>query len=323
MTSAAQGNVLLLDLRDRPAWEAATQDALPGLTWGHAQGLAQSGLRPELAVVQADGARMTFAFHRRHWQGAEDIATLPGLSALQVTPISAAPFQAWSDFARRQGWVSGYLQLSPGTEALALQPPDRIRSHNALYVFDLQAWRIESSVGVNMRRSMKAGERQGVRFLSDPARIAPVFADLHAATRARSDDPPAFSRPVLDSWFEAEGVLAFAALHQGRIVAAQLGRRQGLWADLHLAGAEDSGRPFQAWLIWAALEHLRGLGVRWVNIGGYGRPGDGLHQMKARLGAAELPLRAALQIYDPKRFAQLCQARGADPDGAFFPPYRA
>jgi hypothetical protein len=315
--------ITLIQLDDRPTWEAATLGALPAQTWGHAAGLAVEGMVPQLAVVRAGGAEMILPFHEREFRGAVDIATLPGLSGLLIRPDSAAPLAAWSTYARSRGWVAGYLQLSPLNDLLTVPPPDRLRSHNALYVFDLSRWDIATSVGTNMRRTLKTGERLGVRLVTDLERLARTFPALHAETRARSGEAPAFTTATLRRWFDAAGALAFGAELDGQIVAAQLGRQSGGWADLHLAGAVEAGRPLQAWLIWQALEHLRAQGVAHVNIGGYGQAGDGLHQMKARLGATEHPLRAVLQVYDPVTLARLCAERGVDPEADYFPPYRA
>lgn len=313
----------LIPFSDRAAWQAATATALPGQSWGHAAGLAAGGMEPELAVVLAGGGRMILPFHRRRFQDATDIATLPGLSGAWISPQSPAPLAAWARFAKDQGWVSGYIQLSALNDDLPVPPPDGVTASNALYVFDLQSWNIDTSVGYKMRRNLKAGERIGARLISDPAALAPLFYDLHADHLARMGGAPDFDRKAVDQWFAEPGIIAFGAEVAGQVVNIQMGRRQGDWADLHLAGATEAGRELQAWLIWQALEQLRSDGVRFFNIGGYGRAGDGLHWMKARFGAVEHPLRSVRQIYDPARFAQLCHSTGADLQAAYFPPYRA
>jgi hypothetical protein len=317
--------IRLLTVADRAAWEAATADGLPAQSWGHAAGLAAGGWAPELAVVTAGAGRLLLPFHRRTWRGAVDIATLPGLSGAWLEGEPLAPLRAWDAFARAQGWVASYLQLAPVEDGLpAVVPADvgRLEVHNALFVIDLGAWDIARSVGVNMRRSIRLGERLGAEFVTDPARIAPVFAALHGQTLARSGTPELFDAAVLAGWFATPGVLAFGAAIGGEIVAAQLGRAAGGWADLHLAGAAEAGRPLQAWLIAQAAEACREMGLGHANIGGYGQVGDGLHQMKARLGAREMPLRSLRQVHDVGRFAALCAAAGVDPADTYFPPWR-
>jgi hypothetical protein len=320
-----------LTVADRAAWEAVTAEALPAQSWGHAAGLAAGGWDPELAVVTAgrgaEAGRLILPFHRRKSGRAVDVATLPGLSGALLQGAPLAPLRAWADFAAAQGWVAGYMQLAPVAEGLPREGLlseglGRIAEHNALFVFDLASWDIDDSIGANMRRSIRLGGRLGARLVTDPARIGPVFAALYARTLARGTTPAAFGGAVLAGWFAQAGTLAFAAEVGGEIVAAQLGRASGGWADLHLAGATDAGRPCQAWLIARAIEACRSMGLRQANIGGYGVAGDGLHRMKARLGAREVPLRSLRQVYDPARFAALCAAAGADPEDAYFPPWR-
>jgi Acetyltransferase (GNAT) domain len=324
MPKMRDATITLIDHADRAAWHAATAaHGLPGQSWGHAAGLAADGYVPELAVVQTPDATLTLPFHRRSFGGQTDIATLPGLSAATVHPTSDAPFLAWSDFARHQGWVSGYLQLSATTLAPRLPPPDQVMEHNALFLFDLATWSIEASVSANMRRSMRSGDRSGAVLVSDPARVAPAFSALHTLTRQRSGDGPAFGPKALETWFADPQSVAFGVEVEGKIVAAHLGRVAGGWADLHLAGANDAGRPLQAWLIWQALEHLRSRGISHVNIGGYGQYGDGLHMMKRRLGATERPLQSLRQIYRSDVYARLCAEAGTGAATNYFPAYRA
>ncbi len=316
--------VRVLTLADRAAWEAAAAEGLPAQSWGHAAGLAAGGWRPELAVVTVGGGRMLIPFHRRRWGGAVDIATLPGLSGVRITGEPLTLLRAWTDHARAEGWVAGYLQLGP---ELALPEtlegvPGRVVAHNALFVLDLERWDIGRSVGVNMRRTIRLGDRAGAGFVTDPARIAAVFPALHRQTLGRSGSAEMFGDAVIDRWCAEPGVLAFGAEIGGEIVAAQIGRAAGGWADLHLAGATEAGRPLQAWLIARAAAECRARGLSHANIGGYGVAGDGLHRMKARLGARELPLQSLRQVYDTDRFAALCVAAGADPADGYFPPYR-
>ncbi len=175
-----------------------------------------------------------------------------------------------------------------------------------------------------MRRTLKAGDRAGARLVEDREasrrRFPLASSTVHGA---RGDGSRLRRRRTLDRWFADPEAVAFGAEIEGRIEAAHLGRSRGGWAELHLAGASDAGRALQAWLIRRAVEALRERGVRFVDIGGYGTLGDGLHLMKRRLGAREYPMRSVRQIYDGGAFAALCAEVGADPNETYFPPYRA
>ncbi|MBD3765384.1 MAG: GNAT family N-acetyltransferase [Rhodobacterales bacterium] len=315
--------VTILTLDDADAWTAAVAPGgMPGHGWAYARGLAETGIAPQLAVVRAGGARMVLPFFERGGPGARDIATLPGLSGLRITPDSAAPLALWRDHACAQGWVCGYLQLSARNAGLADSPGDRIVAHNVLYEFDLDHWDIDSALRKNARRRLKAGERAGARLVDDPDRLRPAFLRLYPETMARLGARSVFPPAVLTRWFQDPDLLFYGAEVAGQVQLLVLGRRLGPEAELHLTASTPEGRGLQAWL-WAQLaEACRARGIRHLNIGGHLRPGDGIDFMKSQFGLAVHPLRSVRQVYDPARFAALCAAAGADPDDAYFPPWR-
>ena len=316
-------NITVIGLRDRADWEKATREVgLPSQTWAYAWGLAAEGHSPKLAVVRAGGAEMLLPFLERPFRDRIDVATLPGLSGALLSHDNPAPLAIWTAFARTRGWVSGYIQLALANEELTVTPPDIIRAHNSHFVFDMVNWDIRTSVGANMRRTLTAGDRLGAQLVIDRDRLAAAFPRLYRQAMVRAGDH-GFGTEALARWFADPDAVAFGAEVSGRIEAAHLGRIRGNAAELHLAGSSDQGRSLQAWLIRRAAETLGASGVRYIDIGGYGRKGDGLHVMKQRLGIAERPMRSLHQIYDPEAFAQLCGQTGADPVSAYFPPYRA
>ncbi len=322
------GAITILTIRDRAAWDAAAAGALPGQQWSHAAGLAADGWDPRLAVVEAGGGRMILPFHVRTFGADADIATLPGLSGALITGAPLAPLREWDAFARAEGFVAGYLQLSALNEdlpdaAIAAAGLGEVRAHNALFIFDLATWDAATSPGPKMRnRAIREGTRAGAVLVTDRGRIADLFEDLHRTTLARTGTRQDFGAAAIAEWLASPEALAFGVEVGGTIMAVQIGRRAGDWGDLHLAGAREEGRHFQPWLFAAELTECRAMGLRWVNIGGYGTAGDGLHQMKARLGAREAPLRSLRMVHDRARFDALCATTGADPGDAYFPPWR-
>lgn len=320
----SDGVITLYGLGDRSGWDAATAgpQTFPSQTWAYARALAAAGLAPQLAVVEADGARLVLPFHERSFRGFTDIATLPGLSGASLHPASPAPLALWRDYAAGRGWVCGYLQLSVSTGAFAVMAPDRVLSHNALFVFDLATWTAERSPGHNMRKTLRRCEREGAVFCTDRDRLAEVFPALHTASMARLGDAPIFPTETLAVWAEDPDVQFIGGAIDGQIEVAGLCRMRNGIAEGHLAGSTEAGRGLHAWLFARSAAWFAQQGVRSYNIGGYGRPGDGLHMMKARLAATEHPLRAIRQIYRPDLFDTLCRAAGVAADSAYFPPYR-
>lgn len=315
--------ITLIGLEDAAGWEAATAAGLPSQGWHYARGLAAAGLRPQLAVVEAGGARMLLPFHERLWQGSTDIVTLPGLSGALIRPDSAAPLALWHRHAAGRGWVCGYLQLAHVHAGLAVPPPDAIRAHNALFVFDLARWRLDSSVGHNLRKMLRRADRTGVRLSTDQPRLRAAFPALHARSMQRAGAAVEFGAEVLAAWFDDPGLRLFGAETAAGIEAVLLCRVRGAEAEAHLPGATDRGRDLHNWLVWRTVERFAAEGLSHCNIGGYGRAGDGMHETKRRFGAEERPLRALRQIYRPDLYQALCHAAGADPAALYFPPYRA
>lgn len=316
--------ITLIGLDNRPGWETATARlGLPSHSWAYAEALRHQGLAPQLAHIRAAGAELLMGFCERTWQGSTDIVTLPGLSGARITGDANAPLALWRRHAQEQGWVCGYIQLAAGSPAPTLSPPDSLRADNALFIFDLARWDPAVSISRNTRKTLRAGDRAGAVLTCDTARLGAAFGDLHAQAMQRAGGAPLFAPDTLARWFAADAAVAFGAEIDGRIEAAHLGWIKGERAELHLAGSSPAGRSLQGWLIVQACAALRRRGVRFVNIGGYGRPDDGLHRMKLRFNIEAYPLRALCQIYRPGVFTELCRAAGADPGAAYFPPYRA
>lgn len=317
------GKVTLIGLQDRGRWEEATAWGLPGQSWDFAAGLSRMGLEPQLAQVTDGQGEMLLPFVRRSFRGHTDIATLPGLSGALLRPGGVGPLRVWADFARAQGWVAGYLQLAAANAGIGSVPPDRVLRANAMFLFDLDTWDIERSIGHNMRKSLRRAGRDGAVLVTDQARLSRAFPDLHAGALSRIGGTPAFPPEVLSAWSERPLIRFFGAEVGGVLQIAVMCLRKGKRAEGLLTGATPEGRGLHAWMFWQAAECLAAEGVEEFNIGGYGTAGDGLHLMKARLGAREVPMASVRQIYDPAVFAALCAETGADPEADYFPPYRA
>ena len=78
-------------------------------------------------------------------------------------------------------------------------------------------------------------------------------------------------------------------------------------------------------LLWKAIHLLKDRGVKWFNLGGGIRPGDGVAQFKERFGGQVFPLQSLKQIYNNELYADLCKQTHKDPEDlkGYFPPYHA
>lgn len=318
-------SVTVLTLADRAPWDAAHAEAgLPSQSWAYARGLAETGIDPRLAVVEAGGARLLLPFFERPIPGHDrtDIATLPGLSGAGVTPDSLAPFAAWSDYARDRGWVSGYIQLAVANHGLQALDPAHIRAHNVMFRFDLERWAFDTSVRKKRRWTIRAGDRMGAVLVTGTARLGQTFLDLHYPAMTRLGAASVFPPGCFAHWFQDPAVQLLGAEIDGRIEAVQLVRTHGIQAEIPLVATSEPGRELTNWLFWQATEHLRPQGVRYLNIGGYKTENDGIHRSKRRFNADEFPLLSLRQVYDQGAFDALCAAAGDRLAPGRFPPYR-
>jgi hypothetical protein len=97
----------------------------------------------------------------------------------------------------------------------------------------------------------------------------------------------------------------------------------GHFAEYLFNASTETGREFDAWVLWHAARCLAELGVSTVNIGGGIRPGDGVAEYKARFHGLRRPLRSLRQVYDRAEYERLCAEAGAADGGSWFPAYRA
>jgi len=319
--------ITVLSIEDQEAWIAEhRRDGLPSQSWGYAWGLAASGIEPKLAVVRSRGARMLMPFFEREWNQTTDIATLLGLSGASIVPPSDAPLLLWHDFARRQGWVAGYIQLSIFLETLVEAPVGDVVSGNSVFLLDLQSGDGPlSQISRTIRRKLRHAADSGAVLVEDQHALAKRLVELYPLTMRRVGAAPIYtvSPETLIRWAHDNGSLTLGAKIDGSIEAVYVFRFAGPHAESHILGATDKGRDLIAWLIERGAARLKQNGVRWLNLGGGVRPGDGVYRFKARFNGVLKPLRAIRQVYDSAKYQALCDAAGVSSPQPYFPAYRA
>lgn len=330
-TAAGQGTqltdeVTIISLDERERWDAAhASGGLPGQSWSYADAYRATGIAPRLAVVEAGGSRMLLPHFERDWRGATDVATLIGLSGATISPASPAPLSAWRDYATARGWVAGYLQLAPETPDLCSAPEDDLVASNEVFLLDVGEGDPLAAASEIVRRKVRRADREGTQCVEDRGRLADAMVRLYPQAMQRLRMPPRYHFPeaALRAWTMDPASVALGAEVAGRIEAVSLFPFAGAQAEYHLNACSDDGRHLSAWLIARALERLSRRGVRCLNLGGGIRPGDGLHDFKARFHGRAVGLRALRQVYDRPRYDALCREAGVDPGERWFPAYRA
>lgn len=316
----------VLTLENRELWEGETAGtAYPSLAWSYAWGLSASGIAPRLGVAVAGGARLLVPFVEIRGDGFTDIATYQCMSGASLSAPSPRPLQLWHEFARAQGWVTGYLQMSPYSDFHIEVPSARVVPRNEAFLVDTQADAFLDRVSRTIRSKIQGAERDGAQAVVGGDDAIEALKRLYPAsmTRMQARSSYHFSQETLERWARDDTSLVIAARIGPDIQAACLIHCRGELAESPVYASAEAHRHLQAWLIWQALPLLAQRGVRAFNIGGADPNRPGLYAFKERFHAEKRATAAVCQIYDPQRFASLCERAGRPADNAFFPPYRA
>jgi hypothetical protein len=192
-----------------------------------------------------------------------------------------------------------------------------------MFVFDLQEWDIYRSVSRKFRKQhIYEGRRRGAVLVDDRVRLAQRLRSLYPEHLHRTGLAQVFSDETIQRWIGDRSGFALGAQLGETIEAIHLGRIDGTYAEWQVAAVSDQGRSLGAWIVWNAIERLGKVGVRYFNIGGGIRANDGLHDYKSRFGAIEKPWVSVHQIYDARRYEELCERSGRRAEGDWFPAYR-
>jgi hypothetical protein len=317
-------DVVIISLDEKDRWDAEyNEGGLPSQSWNYAWGLSASGFKPQLAVVKSKEARMLLPFFERSYMGTTDVATVPGLSGALIVPSASAPLAVWAEFAASRGWVAGYIQLAAGLALDSTPRGSHLASHNSMFVFDLQEWDIYQSVSRKFRKQhIYEGRRRSAILVEDRARLAERLRSLYPEYLRRIGVTQGFADESIQRWIADPCAYALGAQVGETIEAIHLGRINRPYAEWHIAATSEHGRSLGAWIVWNAMDRLKKMEVRYFNIGGGIRANDGLHDYKSRFGAIEMSLVSVRQIYDPRRYDELCAQSGIRAGSGWFPAYR-
>jgi hypothetical protein len=317
--------IQVVPLSDREQWSRLlNEDGRPCQSWHYCWSLSASGIDAKLAVVRSGDARLQMPFFVREWQGSADVCTVIGLSGASMTAPSARPLRLWSEFAKAQGWVAGYIQIEAGS-ALPADMTDEVGTSNWVFLLDLRRDNPLADASYTIRSKLQKASKIGAVLADDRQSLTAALLDLYPATmrRVRAGGHYGFSTETLRRWAGDPGSLLLGAELEGRVEAVVLFPVAGCRAELHILANTERGRDLTAWLWRNAIERLRQRGVVTLNLGGGIQPGDGLYRFKEWCGAVPVPLQAVRQIYDRQRYDELCMIAGVSNRTDYFPAYRS
>jgi len=325
--TASEVTGVLVPLSGRDEWERALEGIPHGFThtWEHCHAMSlTTGMDTFLWRFDEAGDRLVCALMVRPFDEFHDIATPPGVSGFAGGGDPERLRAGWESFTRQAGYVTGYIGLNP---FFCPEPwPTGAEAYNCLFALDLRlpAERLLRQMDQNRRRELRKYDELSPRMTTDHERLTRHLRETYAEFAERALPASLRWTPAsLEAYCAARQVLLIGLDGPDGIEAVHMYGYTPDAADLLLLAAGVHGKPYTAVLIWHAVERLRDLGVRLLNLGGGAHPDDPISRSKQRFGADRYQLTALREVYDPATYALLCRRTGVDPDApGYFPAYR-
>lgn len=321
----------LIPLSDRGAWTAALRD-MPhafGHTWESCHAFSLSSGYPTFLYRYAVGScRVVAPVAERRFGDSTDVVSPYGCAGFSSVGCDGAFAEAWRAFAAARGWVCGYFLQHP-----MIAPPPVPRgsprpAERTSYVLDLTLDDAEllRRMAKKRRHQVRRSEETAARLTSDRELLLEFILAERAAFFDQREAASIyfFSDATWSALARAPNTELIGKVRDGRVVAMSLLARQGERAEYLFNISRPEGRNESAHLVWEAARRMRAAGATSLHLGGGVREGDGVASFKERFGPDRRPLLGLRQIYDFRRYQELCRAAGVAPDAdGYFPPYRA
>jgi hypothetical protein len=288
-----------------------------------------TGFATYLYCFEAKNARIVCPIAERTFENHTDVVTPYGFSGFIGNGNRYDFSRYWSDFAKRNGYVCGYIGLNPIFENSTYFGAEEIYEYNEIFVIDLTK-SIDSifvNLNSNRRRELRKARKDALsQLIFDRDVLIDFFLANYHDFFARKDASQVyqFSNETLSFLLNLENTLIVGAEKSGRVEAVTVFAYTPYAADFLFNISLSEGRQHSVPLIWSALDHLKSLQVPLLNLGGGVRKNDSLAHFKRQFGGRRLPLRCIKQVYNSETYEMLCRRVDADPTdmGGYFPAYQ-
>ena len=244
-------------------------------------------------------------------------------------PVPAAWPDAWGRL-REAGHLSVVLVTDPlsSADGQALQahfPVARPFKTHLIHEVSSGSCRWSKHHAYEVRRALRevrVEEIRGEALVEDWLRLYGGLVERHRITGVQR-----FSEEYHRGVLRMDGLRAFAAKRDGRVVAAHLWFVDGARAWSHLGASDAEGYAARAaYAVYDASLRALAEDADVVDIGGAAGLSDdqgGLFRFKAGFANARAEAWLCGAMLDTAACAARCAARGVPLDGGFFPPYRS
>jgi len=308
------------------------RDALTGIrhtfghTWENCQAMyLTTGHRTFLYCYEAGDVRMVCPMTEREYRGHVDILKPFGFSGF-VGNAQCADFpRHWQEFARKQGYVCGYLGFNPLFDFSSHFAAEEVHQYDVVHVLDLTPGldQLVANLHRNRRRYLKNWDDTTSGLIYDRAVLKKFFLEnyLDFVRSRNASSVYFFTRESLEFLLDLDNLLLVGAGSDGRVEAVTVFVYTDDAVDALFNVSLPEGQGYSTLLIWHGVRHFRSLGIPLLNLGG---GGEGCYEFKRRFGCSQLPLKCLKQVYQQGTYEQLCRDGNLDPaeKSGYFPLYR-
>ena len=323
--------VRLIEKEDEAEWNAVLSGLPHAIAHTHAFAtcMARSaGSNVFLFVAEHTHGRAACVMSERFFQGQPDIYTPYGFGGFVGIGDLSGLRDAWEEFATSRGYVASYLMQHPilMPAEVGVSWSENISSDRHLYVVDLllsaeeRFQLVSSRKRAELTKWLKRTEPE-----TDQLVLKEAFVDLYPSfsKRRKMAKHYQFSGPLLSE------LASLPAMHlvgvrgrDGEVSCVILMGSHGPCGDYLFMASSIEGEREGTGVIWVGLEELAAQGVSMCNLGGGIREGDGVAEMKRRLGGVAQKIPVIQEVMDPDRYKTLCKTAGhLAEDAQFFPAY--
>lgn len=321
----------LIPLTERQEW-AQTLDGIPhsfAHTWENCHAMSfTTGYPTFLYCCEGPEGRVVCPIAERPCGEYVEAVTPYGFSGFTgIGNIQDFP-AIWIEFAKSQDWVTAYVTLNPLFYKSWFTDPAQVRTHNSLYILDLNLSEgaVMQGLRKSRRQSLMRWLNEGVVTITDRNRLKEFILHNHDVFLLRKNASPTyrFSSPTLELLCSAKNIYMVGAERAGSIECAIVCAHTCFSADYLLNISNLEGAFHSTGLLWNTVRFLQERAVPVLNLGGGVSPGDGISEFKRSLGGVPTPLRSSRQIFRPTIYMALCAQAGVNPhnETGFFPPYQ-
>lgn len=323
----------LIGLDDPAGWNAAL-DGLPhAIAHTHEFVSCMSQVTKDetfLFVAESAQGKAVCPISERSFQGHTDVYTPYGFGGFVATGDINGLRDAWTLMAQERAYVAAYLMQNPVLMPREIEAlwSDDLRGDRTIYTVDLKVPEAERWTDVSRRKRPQLRQwLEGAAPVTDQQELVTAFAELYPAfaKERRMASPYLLSAPQARDLAElANALLVGVQNDQGQITCVALMSTTPACGDYLFMASTPEGDADGLGVLWLGLRELAERGVATCNLGGGIREGDGVSEMKRRLGGQAQTTPIIQEIFDEARYTSLCEAAGVShAQGGYFPAYYA